>query len=220
VPGRPPGGPALARLDVTPASRILFDPADRFRVRATDHFTDGTTRDVTPLAAFEFTVPRLARVTPAGEVVREQTGETVLLVRYLGRLAPVRIAFLPDRPVPVPDANTPAPTNEIYRLVLAQLRELRLKPAAVAPDYVFLRRAYVDALGILPTPDETRAFLAELRPDKRARLIDALLARPEFAEYWPQKWSDLLRNEEKWLDCKGWRSSTAGSPPSSSPTAR
>jgi hypothetical protein len=197
----PPGGPKLAKLDVTPPSKILVDPADRFRVSVTARFSDGTRRDVTGLSAFEFTSPGVAKITPAGEVVREQTGETVLLVRYLGYVVPVRAVFLPDRPVPEM-GNTPA-NNEIDRLVLAQLRELRLKPAELAPDHVFLRRAYLDAIGILPTAEETRAFLADTDPAKREKLIDALLARPEFAEYWAQKWSDLLRNEEKALDRKG-----------------
>jgi hypothetical protein len=197
----PPGGSRVLRLDVSPASKILIDPADRFRVTATAHFSDGTTRDVTPLVASEFTALGVAKITPAGEVVREQLGETVLLVRYLGHLAPVRVVFLPDRPVP-DMGNTPAPT-EIDRLVLAQLKELRLKPADLAPDHVFLRRAYLDTLGLLPTVDETRVFLADTDPKKREKLIDALLARPEFAEYWAQKWSDLLRNEEKALDRKG-----------------
>jgi hypothetical protein len=200
-PADPPGGSTLTKLDVTPPGKILVDPADRFRVTAAAHFSDGTVRDVTALAAFDFTSTGVAKATPAGEVVREQLGETVLLVRYLGHVAPVRVVFLPDRPVPDTSAE-PAPT-EIDRLILAQLRELRLRPAQLAPDHVFLRRAYLDAIGTLPTPAETRAFLADPRPDKRDRLVEALLARPEFAEYWAQKWSDLLRNEEKALDRKG-----------------
>jgi hypothetical protein len=200
-PPEPPGGPKLTRLTVTPANKILLDPADRFAVTATAHFSDGTTRDVTGLTATEFTTPGVAKIAPSGEVVREQTGETVLLVRYLGHVAPVRVVFLPDRPVP--DMGTIPATTDIDRLVFAQLRELRLKPAPLAADHVFLRRAYLDALGILPTPAETRAFLADPSPDKREKLVDALLARPEFAEYWAQKWADLLRNEEKALDRKG-----------------
>jgi hypothetical protein len=195
------GAPKLTKLEVTPASKILVEPADRFIVKARAHFSDGSTRDVTHLATFEFTSVGVAKITPAGEVIRENVGETVLLVRYLSQVEPVRIVFLPDRPVPEM-GNIPA-NNEIDRLVFAQLRELRLKPADLAPDHVFLRRAYLDAIGMLPTPDESRAFLADADPKKRERLIDALLARPEFAEYWAQKWSDLLRNEEKALDKKG-----------------
>jgi hypothetical protein len=196
-----PGGPELTKLVVAPASTILVDPADRFRVSAVAHFSDGTTRDVTALAAFEFTALGVAKVTPDGEVIRERTGEVVLLVRYLTHVEPVRIVFLPDRPIP--DTGTLIANNEIDALVFARLKELRLKPADLAADHVFLRRAYLDALGLLPTPAETRAFLADPDPKKRDRLSDALLARPEFAEYWAQKWSDLLRNEEKALDKKG-----------------
>ncbi|MBP3957259.1 DUF1549 domain-containing protein [Gemmata sp. G18] len=196
-----PGGAALTKLTVTPASQILVDPADRFQVKALAHFSDGTTRNVTSLAAFEFTAVGVAKITPVGEVVREQTGEVVLLVRYLSHVEPVRIVFLPDRPVP-DTVNFPT-NNAIDRLVFAQLKELRLKPAELSPDHVFLRRAFLDALGVLPTPAETRAFLDDTDPKKRAKLIDSLLARPEFAEYWAQKWSDLLRNEEKSLDKKG-----------------
>ena len=196
----PAGGPALTNLSVTPTSTILVD-ADRFRVTATAHFSDGSRRDVTNLATFEFTSVGVAHITPAGEVIREATGETVLLVRYLSQVKPVRIAFLPNRPIP-DFTNVPA-NNAIDRLVFAQLKELRLKPAELAPDHVFLRRAFLDLTGILPTVAESRAFLADINPKKRELLIDALLERPEFAEYWAQKWSDLLRNEEKALDKKG-----------------
>ena len=196
-----PGAATLAKLVVTPASKILVDPIDRFAVKAVAHFSDGTTRDVTALAAFEFTQVGVAKITPAGEVIREQPGEVVLLVRYLSAVEPVRVVFLPDRPVP--EMGDAVANNEIDKLVFAQLKELRLKPAELAADHVFLRRAFLDALGVLPTPHETHAFLDDTDPRKRDKLIDALLARPEFAEFWAQKWSDLLRNEEKSLDKKG-----------------
>lgn len=197
----PQGGPLLNRLDVTPANKILVDPADRFSVAATAHFSDGTKRDVTHLAAFELTALGVARISSRGEVVRENTGEVVLLVRYLSQVTPVRIVFLPARPIP--DIQNIPVNNEIDRLVLAQLKELRLPQADLATDSIFLRRAYLDAIGIIPTTSETVEFLADTDPKKREKLIDRLLARPEFAEYWAQKWSDLLRNEEKALDRKG-----------------
>jgi hypothetical protein len=197
----PADAPKLTALHVTPGSEILVDPADRFRVTVTARFSDGSARDVTHLAAFEFTALGVAKITPAGEVIREALGETVLLVRYLTDVKPVRIVFLPNRPVP-DMADLPV-NNEIDRLVFAQLQKLRLKPADLAADHVFLRRAYLDTLGLLPTALEARDFLADTDPRKREKLIDSLLARPEFAEYWAQKWSDLLRNEEKSLDKKG-----------------
>lgn len=195
------GGPTLISLEVTPANKILIDPIDRFQLVATAHNSDGTKRNVTHLAAFEFTAVDVAHVSPTGEVIRDNLGEAVLLVRYLSEVVAVRIVFLPARPIP--EQQSIPVTGEIDRLVLAQLKELRLKPADLAPDHVFLRRAYLDALGMIPTVAETQAFLADKDPAKREKLIDRLLTRPEFAEYWAQKWSDLLRNEEKALDRKG-----------------
>src|SRR5581483_5085736 len=82
--------------------------------------------------------------------------------------------------------------NFIDELVLKKLQSLNLPPSPACSDSEFIRRAYLDAAGILPTPDEVRQFLADQAPDKRAKLIDALLERPEFVDYWAYKWSDLF----------------------------
>ncbi len=140
-------------------------------------------------------------MSPGGEVRREQDGETTVLVRYLDHQAAVRLAFVPTRPGyawrDVPEVNF------VDSHVNAKLRSLRLLPSDLCSDHVFLRRAYLDALGVLPTADEARRFLDDARPDRRARLVDELLDRPEFADFWALKWSDLLKNEEKLLDRKG-----------------
>src|SRR5207237_856619 len=143
----------------------------------------------------------VARVKPSGEVVKEADGELVVLVRYTGLQVAVPLAFLPNRPVP--DLSAVPANNEIDRLLIDQWKQLRLKPSDLCSDEVFVRGAYLDACGITPTADEVRRFLKDHSADKRAKLIDELLARPEFAGYWAQKWSDLLRNEEKSLDRKG-----------------
>lgn len=85
------------------------------------------------------------------------------------------------------------PANEVDRHVLALLEREGIAPAHPASDEVFVRRVYLDMIGALPTPDEVRAFLADDRPDRRARLIEALFDREEFAEYWTLKWCDILR---------------------------
>ncbi len=113
----------------------------------------------------------------------------------------VRVAFVPQRPGFV--WSQPPETGFIDRHVFAKLRRLRMNPSPLCDDSTFVRRAYLDVLGVLPTADEARRFVANARPDRRARLIDELLLRPEFADYWALKWSDLLRNEEKTLDRKG-----------------
>ncbi|MCA9227479.1 MAG: DUF1553 domain-containing protein, partial [Planctomycetales bacterium] len=77
-------------------------------------------------------------------------------------------------------------------LVLEQLQRLNLPPSPPADDAAFLRRVYLDTIGVLPTPDETRGFLKDGGADKRDRVIDELLSRPEFVDYWTYKWSDVL----------------------------
>ena len=91
------------------------------------------------------------------------------------------------------ETTAPAPTSKIDQLVFAHLKQLQIEPAALSSDSVFLRRVFLDTVGILPTPEEAREFLADTNPAKRSALIDRLLARPEFADYWANKWCDLLR---------------------------
>jgi hypothetical protein len=196
----PPGAPVLRRLDVSPREQVLIEPADSVPLRVRAVFSNGETRDVTRLSVFE-TSNLIARVDGDGVAHRQDSGETTILVRYLDRQTAVQLAFVPARPGFV--WPNPPEANFIDHHVFAKLRTLRMVPSALAPDAVFLRRAYLDVLGVLPTPEETRRFLADARPDKRARLIDALLERPEFNDFWALKWADLLHCEEKTLDKKG-----------------
>src|SRR5262249_7781347 len=142
-------------------------------------------------------------VTRDGIVRGAAPAETTIVVRYLDQQATVQLAFVPARPGFV--ASRPPVNNYIDRHVFARLEKLRINPSEICTDSEFLRRASLDLLGLLPTPDETRKFLADRRPDRRARLIDDLLQRPEFADYWALRFSDVLRNEEKQLDRKGVR---------------
>ena len=188
-------------LQVTPTRAVLFAPEDRVRVRAIAKYSDGTIRDVTTLATFEPTAVGIATVEPSGEIVKERDGEVVVIVRYLQLQVPVRLAFLPDRPEPT--RGEFEPVSDLDRHTADLWRELRITPAPDSTDEVFVRRAYLDACGMIPPANDVRRFLADRDPDKRTKLVDELLARPEFAGYWAQKWSDVLRNEEKALDRKG-----------------
>jgi hypothetical protein len=197
----PANAPRLVGLTITPTESILVEPQAELTVRAVARFSDGTTRDVTKLCFFEPSAPGIVTVDANGLVRRQSFGQVALSVRYLDQQQTVRLAFVPARPDFVWQA-VPA-NNFIDRLTFAQHQALRMQPAELADDHVFLRRVYLDTIGLLPTADEARAFLNDPRPDKRARVIDALLDRPEFADYWAMKWCDLLRNEEKRLDRKG-----------------
>jgi hypothetical protein len=196
----PPGAPALLRIEVTPAQRTLVEPEAAVPLHVRAFFSDGGVRDVTRLTVFEPS-NLAAEVDGEGVARRRQLGEIAVLVRYLNRQATAQLTFVPARPGFA--WREVAEANFIDRHVFAKLRALRMNPSALAPDPVFLRRVFLDTLGVLPSPDEARRFLADARPDKRARLIDDLLGRPDFADFWALKWSDLLRSEEKVLDKRG-----------------
>lgn len=193
--------PQLTALEVAPTEQpILLEASETVQVAVTALFSDGTCRDVTKLAVYEPTNSCI-EVSPNGLATARTVGETALLVRYLNQQMALRLAVLAPRPGFVP--VTPPEVNYVDRHVFAKLRLLRMNPSPLAGDAVFLRRAYLDAIGVLPTADEARRFLNDPSADKRRRLTDELLQRPEFADWWALKWSDLLRNEEKVLDTKG-----------------
>jgi hypothetical protein len=200
MPADAPGKPTLRELAVEPTEIFLAAPIDRIQLHVSALFSDGRRRDVASQATYELS-NQLAEVDRDGLVHARGAGEVTVIVRFLDRQAPVRVAFVPARP----DFtwNGPQTTSLVDRHVFAKLQQLRLNPSPLADDTIFLRRAYLDLAGLLPTVDEARRFVADANPGKRSQLIDELLERPEFADHWALKWSDLLRNEEKTLDRKG-----------------
>ncbi len=195
-----PSFPRLRGLIVSPEEQVLVQPKNEITVRVRAAFSDGSTKDVSSLAVFESTNPKFD-VSREGLVRSNEPGETTIVVRYLDRQATSLLAFVPARPGFV--FNSPAPSNYIDKHVHARLEKLRVNPSPTASDSAFIRRVYLDLIGLLPTPAETQRFLADPGLDKRARLIDALLDRPEFADTWAIKWADLLKVEEKQLDKTG-----------------
>lgn len=200
LPAAQPGEPKLQSLDVSPREQILIEPNDTVKLRVVARFSDGESRDVTRLTCFEASQP-IVSVTPEGVVRREQFGEVTVTARFLDQQQPVRLAFLPNRPGFLP--KSPPPVNFIDEQVFAKLHMLHMNPSEICDDTTFLRRVSLDLLGVVPTAAEARAFAQDPRLDKRQRLIDELLRRPEFADFWALKWADLLRVEERTLDRKG-----------------
>ncbi len=129
----------------------------------------------------------------SGEFTIHSAGETGIAARYMGifRTARVGMPFAGDaaeiaRALPASSSFIDKPIND-------NLLRLRILPSARCTDSEFIRRAYLDILGTLPKVEETRAFLGDSAPDKRARLVDALLDRPEFGDYWSLWLLDLMR---------------------------
>jgi hypothetical protein len=195
-----PDAPYVVKLEVTPREAILTDPIEELALQVSAFFSDGTSRDVTARACYELS-NLIATVEPNGRVDRGSFGESTLIVRYLQQQVPVSIAFTAARP----DFawSNPAANNPIDRMVFDKLQSLRMNPSPLSDDHVFVRRAYLDAIGRAPSGDEARLFVADRSPDKRSRLIDRLLATSEFADFWALKWADILRAEEKVLDTEG-----------------
>ena len=193
--------PAVTRLRIFPDERIAAAPSLAQQLVVTAELSDGSTRDVTRQATYELNDATKGTVTTGGRVEADAPGELAVAVRYLGGRAVSRLAFLADRP----DFawGDPQSRNLVDEHVFAKLKALRVHPSPPADDATILRRAYLDAIGRLPTPEEVRAFLADSGPGKRDDLVDRLIERPEFADYWALKWADLLRNEEKTMGGKG-----------------
>lgn len=180
-----------------------FTPSARLTVTAT--FADGETRDVTAWALFDVRESHIAEVSRTGRVTAVKPGKTAVTVRYLGQVASISVA-VPFSAEPV--AIDFRPANFLDELALAEWQRMRVAPAPLASDEEFLRRVMLDLIGTLPTPDEVRAFSADTSADKRAKLIDVLLVRPEYVEYWSMRWGDLLRSHRRYLGDKGLASFT------------
>lgn len=200
TPADPAALPRLMELDVEPTEIIASAPQDSFSIRAWATFSNGERREVTDMAVYEASDTSVS-VTPGGVVQRESFGETTVLVRYLHQQRPVRVTFIPQRPHFV--WSQPEKKNFIDGHIFTKLKSLRMNPSPICSDEDFIRRAYLDLLGKLPEPEEARRFVKDSDPEKRARLVDLLLERPEFADFWALKWGDLLRLEERSLDSKG-----------------
>jgi hypothetical protein len=222
APGPQPGDPEVVRLEVSPAHGRL-KPGDRRQIRVRAHFSDGAARDVTRWVKFGTSDSGVATVGEDGQVEVQGPGEVAITVWYSSKVAFARVTSpFPDKGVgrrgkgvvtnasyPTPHTLPPTPLPVIDRLVLKKLQELNLPTAGTCTDEEFIRRAYLDAAGILPTAGEVERFLGEARQSRaaaRARLIESLLARPEFVDFWTYKWSDLLLVSTQELSSRSMRS--------------
>src|SRR5436190_9906966 len=189
----------VSKLDVEPREAVLVEPVDHVQLKVVATLSTGAPVDVNPWACYDPSQP-IVEIKESGRVVRTQPGEVTVVVRYLKQQVPIRLAFI--RPSTTA-WKTPAQRNRVDEFVFGKLKSLQLPPAAICDDTTFLRRVTLDLCGSTPTADEARQFVQSTDPDKRLKLVDELLDRPEFADLWALKWSDLLRNEERTIDRKG-----------------
>ncbi len=188
-----PNDRKLERIAVEPAERVAkFN--EEMQLSVTAFYSDGSKRDVTDLAMYQSNEAVYAAVDANGKIKAGPIpGEAAIMSRFMDKFAVSSIV------VPYPEKIDPTVYDKlprehfIDRLVWDKLKQLNLTPSEPAGDATFLRRAFLDVIGRIPTPDEARAFLDDKSPDKRIKLIDHLLERPEYSDFWANKWADLLR---------------------------
>jgi len=196
--------PLVTGIQVLPREASL-QPGAQQQLIVTAMFSDGHTADVTRWAKYDSGDEAVATVDNNGHVVMQGDGEAPVTVWYQSYVAfsRLRIPF-PYKLQPAMFLNAPR-NNFIDDHILSHLEALHIPPSHLSSDAEFMRRAYLDAAGILPVPSEVEKFLRDPSSDKRNRLIDSLMKRPEFIDYWAYKWSDLLlvssnrlSNDEMW----------------------
>ncbi len=191
APGPQAQDARIERIEVSP-SHTTAQAGQTLPLKVTAIFHDGRREDVTRWAKYTAGNNSVATVNDDGAVKVVGHGEGTVTAWYLSQLS-IATVTVPYSQPPQPAAFAQfKPRNFIDERVLEKLRELNLPPSERSTDAEFIRRAYLDTIGVLPTAEETRTFLAETTPDKRDHLIDGLLARPEFVDFWAYKWSDLL----------------------------
>ena len=192
--GTPPPSakdPEVTGLEVFPSAAVLKTGAEQqIAVRA--KYSDGTTADVTRWVKYSSNNEGVATVDDNGLVKMNGAGEAAITLYYSSKVLYARMTVPYDNQVAASAYDSFPRRNYIDDLVLAKLKALNIAPSPLASDAVFIRRAYLDAAGILPTAEEVENFLADRSPDKRAKLIDSLMERDEFVDHWAYKWSDLL----------------------------
>lgn len=193
--------PHVTSISVEPRERLL-EMRSRQQLRVVARYSDGSEADVTKLARFQSNQEGLAAVNEAGLVTTgEAPGQAAVMASFMGEVDLFQ-AIIP-RPGSIAAPPTLAASNFIDSLVAAKLAKLNIAPSPPADDAEFLRRVFLDTIGTLPAAAETKRFLSDARSDKRDRLVDELLERPEFADFWALKWADLLRVDRAALGHEG-----------------
>jgi hypothetical protein len=192
APFSSPADQPVAGIEVEPAELVML-PQSTQQLRVTAVDAAGRRQCVTMGADYVSNAPHIVVASPRGLMeATDVPGEAAILVRYLDQVAVCRIAL----PRPASPLNRPAERNFIDKHVGDKLVRLGIPPSEPIDDATFLRRVSLDAIGTLPTAAEARKFLLDPSPDKRGRLVDELLNRPEYADYWAMKWADILRADK------------------------
>jgi hypothetical protein len=186
--------PRVVAVVLKPNKVTLKKVGDAQQLKAFATYTDGSTRDVTRQTVFMSTNGAVLHVSSSGLVDGQRWGGGAILGRYLGNIA----ASFFTLPQVLKGKYPSIPANNVVdTMVFDNLRRLNVIPSDLSTDNEFLRRVTLDTLGRLPTPDEIAKFTSDTHTDKRTKLIDSLLARPEFVDFRALQLADLLRDNPR-----------------------
>jgi len=196
--GGPPDPDSVANvthIEISPPDVLLRGPDKELQLIVRAHYSDGTDRDVTDLTILRTSNEVSAGLTESASIQSGSPGEAFITASFDVHTVGVGVTVLRDGRAgrwfdTVADEY---PMNFVDDLVEKKLRRLGVRPSGICDDETFLRRIYIDVIGALPTPQERAVFLMDTSKDKRARLIDLLVDRKEFAELWVMQWAELLR---------------------------
>ncbi|HEX7447106.1 MAG TPA: DUF1549 domain-containing protein, partial [Pirellulales bacterium] len=195
--------PRVTSIEVFPKSPVVPLPGMRQQMAVLATYSDGQVRDVTAEAFIESSSSEKVEIDKHGLATAARRGEAAMLARYEGAYAATTVIVMGDRSN-FAWRETPV-NNHIDELVYNKLKQVKILPSDLAGDAEFLRRVYLDTIGLPPTMDEVKAFLADTRDTrlKRDELIDRLVGSPEYVENWTNKWADLLQVNRKFLGEEG-----------------
>ena len=181
----------LTEIAVEP-SRITLKTNTAQQLKVTARYSDGSSRDVTKLALFEANDTAMAAADDKGLVqTLDLPGNVAVMVRFGGKVSVCSVSV----PLGAPVDSLPPVKNFIDEHVFANLKQIGIPPSPLCDDSTFLRRVSLDIGGRLPTLEETKAFMADKAPDKRDRVVEALLNSPDYADFFANKWTALLKNQ-------------------------
>ncbi len=182
--------PKLTSFTVEP-SQGSVNPQQIQQLKAIAHYSDGSQRDVTEMALYEANDPAMIEVNDRGLVkFLDLPGKAAVMVRYQGRVTVFNASIRTGANV----ETTPPSKNFIDDFVFANLKSIGVQPSPICDDSTFLRRVTLDIAGRLPTESETTAFLSSQEANKRDAAIESLLRTPDYADYFANKWTALLKN--------------------------
>jgi hypothetical protein len=187
------------RLEVTPSEIVFRQAGEKVALKVIAHWGDGGSEDVTCLTRFRTNDESVAEVSESGVVTSLGAGDTHIVAFYDNGVHAIPVLRPVSDLVGARYPNIPTPTK-VDELIVAKLKKLGITPSPTCSDAEFLRRVGLDLSGSLPTPDEVEAFLSDPAPDKRAKKVEELLARPTYAAWWTTKLCDFTGNAPKVLN--------------------